>query len=179
MAPFTSNVRTAKRVPCSSEAAPDLHPPGPSASHGDTQPPPPAHTIPGAAQYVWPWTARISHHVPSAKLRVMNRFFSPLLGEDSRWCPTQICMACSPSMLQPLANHNSTNSHLWVLFHLAIPAVIVITFQGSLAGNVKWCDRKGVTLKQNFSSLNVTCRRVCHEFAPNETAICNSVARCA
>lgn len=112
MAPFTSNVRTAKRVPCSSEAAPDLHPPGPSASHGDTQPPPPAHTIPGAAQYVWPWTARISHHVPSAKLRVMNRFFSPLLGEDSRWCPTQICMACSPSMLQPLANHNSTNSHL-------------------------------------------------------------------
>lgn len=76
MAPFTSNVRTAKRVPCSSEAAPDLHPPGPSASHGDTQPPPPAHTIPGAAQYVWPWTARISHHVPSAKLRVMNCFFS-------------------------------------------------------------------------------------------------------
>lgn len=78
--------------------------------------------------------------------------FSPHYYErDSRCCPTQICMSCLPSVLQSLANH-TTNSHIWMLFHLVLPTVTVITFQGSLAGKVKWHDMKRVRLKQVFNS---------------------------
>lgn len=82
------------------------------------------------------WTGGVSHYYET----------------DSRCCPTQICMSCLPSALQSLANHSSTDFQIWMLFHLVLPEVTVITFQGSLAGKVKWHDMKIIRLKQVFNS---------------------------
>lgn len=71
-------------------------------------------------------------------------------------------------LLQSLANHSSANSHIWMLFHLVLPAVTVIRFQGSLAGKVKWHDMRRIRLKQKFSTLNVKYTRMYSELAPNE-----------
>lgn len=97
------------------------------------------------------WISVRTHY--QAEYQTMKNWgFSPLPRDRFKMLPRSDLHVCFSIALQSSANHNSTNSHIWMLFHLVLPAVTVITFQGSLAGKVKWHDTKRIRLKQIFNS---------------------------